>query len=169
MAWLWPKHKMTFLSTDLTDFLQSSSTCLKLANCVTFSFVFHNQNLRKESKAAISTGNWGCGAFGGDPHLKFIIQSMAASVAERDLMYFTFHDMELATEFWVSKFSSCFFHSSEFLANPISAKRYLSSHFFKKCSWAILTLGGLWAWIMYNLWLFHCQNQFRPNVARYAV
>ena len=40
---------------------------------------------------------------------------MAASVAERDLMYFTFHDMELATEFWVSKFSSCFFVAQSFL------------------------------------------------------
>lgn len=62
-------------------------------------FSLRKENLPKESKAAISTGNWGCGAFGGDPHLKFIIQSMAASVAERDLMYFTFHDIELATEF----------------------------------------------------------------------
>lgn len=27
----------------------------------------------------IATGNWGCGAFGGDPELKTIIQWLAAS------------------------------------------------------------------------------------------
>ena len=27
-----------------------------------------------ETRSAISTGNWGCGAFAGDPQLKFVIQ-----------------------------------------------------------------------------------------------
>jgi len=44
---------------------------------------------------AVATGNWGCGAFGGDPRLKLLIQLMAASEAERDLAYFTFGDEEL--------------------------------------------------------------------------
>jgi len=47
---------------------------------------------------AIATGNWGCGAFGGDPRLKLLIQLMAASVAGRDLAYFTFGDEELTRE-----------------------------------------------------------------------
>ncbi|XP_044465083.1 poly(ADP-ribose) glycohydrolase 1-like isoform X5 [Mangifera indica] len=39
----------------------------------------------------IVTGNWGCGAFGGDPELKAIIQWLAASQALRPLMsYYTF-------------------------------------------------------------------------------
>mmetsp|Transcript_24235 Transcript_24235/g.33983 ORF Transcript_24235/g.33983 Transcript_24235/m.33983 type:complete len:479 (+) Transcript_24235:60-1496(+) len=44
----------------------------------------------------IATGNWGCGAFGGDKHLKFIQQLMAASEAERELEYYTFNDEKLS-------------------------------------------------------------------------
>ncbi|KAF5299220.1 hypothetical protein FQA39_LY02393 [Lamprigera yunnana] len=43
----------------------------------------------------VATGNWGCGAFRGDPHLKSLIQLMACSAARRDLAYFTFGDIEL--------------------------------------------------------------------------
>ena len=50
------------------------------------------------SSAAISTGNWGCGAFGGNPHLKFVIQLMAASTAKRSVVYFTFFDQKLKSE-----------------------------------------------------------------------
>ena len=39
----------------------------------------------------IATGNWGCGAFGGNLQLKFIIQYLAASAAGVDLEYFTFN------------------------------------------------------------------------------
>ncbi|KAJ8339498.1 hypothetical protein SKAU_G00362840 [Synaphobranchus kaupii] len=44
---------------------------------------------------AVATGNWGCGAFGGDPRLKALIQMMAASVAKRDVAYFTVEDSHL--------------------------------------------------------------------------
>ena len=49
-------------------------------------------------KAAVATGNWGCGAFGGDPHLKGLLQLMAASVAGRQVAYFTFGDRKLAED-----------------------------------------------------------------------
>merc|ERR1719229_587742 len=48
--------------------------------------------------AAVATGNWGCGAFGGDPHLKALIQLMAASEVGRDIAYFTFGDKQLRDE-----------------------------------------------------------------------
>ncbi|KAL6472400.1 hypothetical protein MHYP_G00185880 [Metynnis hypsauchen] len=47
---------------------------------------------------AIATGNWGCGAFNGDPRFKALIQMMAAAVAERDLAFFTFGKKEQAQE-----------------------------------------------------------------------
>lgn len=36
------------------------------------------------------TGNWGCGVFNGNPELKFLIQWIAVSQAERDMVYTTF-------------------------------------------------------------------------------
>lgn len=42
---------------------------------------------------AVATGKWGCGAFNGDPHLKTIIQLLAASHAGRDVAFFTFGDV----------------------------------------------------------------------------
>merc|ERR1711864_32534 len=47
---------------------------------------------------AVATGNWGCGAFGGDPRLKLVIQWLAASEAGRDITYFTFDDKDLVLE-----------------------------------------------------------------------
>ena len=44
----------------------------------------------------VATGNWGCGAFGGDKHLKTLIQWMAASRAGRDVKYFSFSSKELS-------------------------------------------------------------------------
>lgn len=36
-------------------------------------------SLDNEDDVGIATGNWGCGAFGGDPEVKTIIQWLAAS------------------------------------------------------------------------------------------
>ncbi|XP_063987443.1 poly(ADP-ribose) glycohydrolase-like [Diachasmimorpha longicaudata] len=44
---------------------------------------------------AIATGNWGCGAFRGNPKLKVLIQLMAAAAAGRSMVYFTFGETEL--------------------------------------------------------------------------
>jgi len=49
-----------------------------------------------ERRPAFATGNWGCGVFGGDPQLKCLIQWMAASVAERDMVYFPYGDARMA-------------------------------------------------------------------------
>ena len=59
---------------------------------------FRGQGRREVELPSVATGNWGCGAFGGDPKLKLLIQWMAASEAGRDLAYFTFGDEELARE-----------------------------------------------------------------------
>ena len=50
---------------------------------------FYDDDLSGETsvKKPISTGNWGCGAFRGDMQLKFILQWIAASGAQRKLIY----------------------------------------------------------------------------------
>ncbi|KAL0381991.1 UNVERIFIED_CONTAM: Poly(ADP-ribose) glycohydrolase 1 [Sesamum calycinum] len=45
-----------------------------------------------EGEIGVATGNWGCGAFGGDPEVKAIIQWLAASQALRPfVLYYTFN------------------------------------------------------------------------------
>uniref|UniRef100_A0A3P9LWA3 poly(ADP-ribose) glycohydrolase n=1 Tax=Oryzias latipes TaxID=8090 RepID=A0A3P9LWA3_ORYLA len=48
--------------------------------------------------AAVATGNWGCGVFGGDTRLKALLQMLAAAEAGRDVAYFTFGDNRLMTD-----------------------------------------------------------------------
>lgn len=48
--------------------------------------------------AAIATGNWGCGAFNGDPRFKAILQLMAAAEAEKDVVFFTFGNQDFMGE-----------------------------------------------------------------------
>jgi hypothetical protein len=48
-----------------------------------------------EPEAAVATGNWGCGAFGGDADLKSLIQMMAALAAGRYVAFFAFGDRKL--------------------------------------------------------------------------
>ncbi|KAI2658189.1 Poly(ADP-ribose) glycohydrolase [Labeo rohita] len=59
---------------------------------------FVRPGVQTENLSAVATGNWGCGAFGGDKRLKAVLQMMAAAEAERDLMYFTFIDTDLLTD-----------------------------------------------------------------------
>lgn len=49
---------------------------------------------KKEDTKLVSTGRWGCGAFNGNSELKFIIQWIAASLQNRDMVFYTFdhHD-----------------------------------------------------------------------------
>ncbi|KAM9456392.1 poly(ADP-ribose) glycohydrolase isoform 2-T2 [Clarias gariepinus] len=57
-----------------------------------------DHNIPPDYTPAIATGNWGCGAFKGDPLLKALIQMMAAAEARRDLAYFTFNNTRQAEE-----------------------------------------------------------------------
>ncbi|XP_040922663.1 poly(ADP-ribose) glycohydrolase isoform X2 [Toxotes jaculatrix] len=53
---------------------------------------------QSENLAAVATGNWGCGVFGGDSRLKALLQMLAAAEAGRDVAYFTFGDSQLMTD-----------------------------------------------------------------------
>jgi poly(ADP-ribose) glycohydrolase len=51
-----------------------------------------------ESAPAVATGNWGCGAYKGDPILKFLIQLMAASAGKKSgLLFHSFGNTNLQT------------------------------------------------------------------------
>ncbi len=50
----------------------------------------------KDKATPIATGNWGCGAFGGDPEVKALVQIIVASRAKRPLWYYTFGDERVA-------------------------------------------------------------------------
>ncbi|KAG7462445.1 hypothetical protein MATL_G00184870 [Megalops atlanticus] len=56
---------------------------------------FFRPEVPRQHLTAVATGNWGCGAFGGDTRLKALLQMLAAAEAGRDLAYFTFSDVEL--------------------------------------------------------------------------
>ncbi|XP_034049721.1 poly(ADP-ribose) glycohydrolase-like isoform X2 [Thalassophryne amazonica] len=59
---------------------------------------FARPDERSENLSAVATGNWGCGVFGGDTHLKALLQMLAAAEAGRDVAYFTFGDSQLMTD-----------------------------------------------------------------------
>ncbi|RZC47964.1 hypothetical protein C5167_040917 [Papaver somniferum] len=55
-----------------------------------------NQDSDVQDDIGIATGNWGCGAFGGDPEIKAITQWLAASQALRPFIsYYTFGEEPL--------------------------------------------------------------------------
>ncbi|KAI8588065.1 hypothetical protein BDZ88DRAFT_422993 [Geranomyces variabilis] len=51
-----------------------------------------------EDRSPIATGNWGCGAFGGDVQLKALLQIMAAACHRRAITYFAFGNADFAEE-----------------------------------------------------------------------
>lgn len=61
---------------------------------------FLRPGVSSENLSAVATGNWGCGAFGGDARLKALLQILAAAAAERDVVYFTFGDSELMRDIY---------------------------------------------------------------------
>ncbi len=51
-----------------------------------------DRSVAPDEKLAISTGKWGCGAFGGSPQVKFVLQWLAASERGRDMLFYSFGD-----------------------------------------------------------------------------
>ncbi|XP_017055066.1 poly(ADP-ribose) glycohydrolase [Drosophila ficusphila] len=47
----------------------------------------------------VATGNWGCGAFGGDSYLKALLQLMVCAQLGRPLAYYTFGNSEFRDDF----------------------------------------------------------------------
>lgn len=53
---------------------------------------------KADEKTSVASGNWGCGAFGGNKELKTLIQWLASSMAGRPLHYHTFNSTQFAKE-----------------------------------------------------------------------
>ncbi|XP_044257907.1 poly(ADP-ribose) glycohydrolase-like [Tribolium madens] len=95
------RRKTTLAVIDATQFTKSKdqfhcSTILRELNKAYVGFSCRE----KQNLAPVATGNWGCGAFKGDPNLKSLIQLMACSASGRDLVYYSFGDVELRDEFY---------------------------------------------------------------------
>ena len=63
-----------------------------------FSMSIPGDNAETKELRPVATGNWGCGAFGGNKQLKTLEQWMAATVAGRPVKYYTFTDKKLAEQ-----------------------------------------------------------------------
>ena len=50
---------------------------------------------RKYNINIISTGNWGCGMFGGNPQFKCILQWIIASILNKKIVYYPFKDKRM--------------------------------------------------------------------------
>ncbi|XP_053697387.1 poly(ADP-ribose) glycohydrolase-like [Sabethes cyaneus] len=48
----------------------------------------------------VATGNWGCGAFGGNANLKAVLQLMVCCVLNRPMVYYTFGNRELRDQIY---------------------------------------------------------------------
>ncbi|CAF98668.1 unnamed protein product, partial [Tetraodon nigroviridis] len=79
---------------------------------------FFRNNCESKHLSAVATGNWGCGAFGGDTRLKALIQLMAAAEAGRDVAYFTFRDAQLMRD--VHRIHSFLTEKQVSVAHPFS-------------------------------------------------
>lgn len=63
-----------------------------------FSFRIAGDNPESNGMRPVATGNWGCGAFGGNKRLKTLLQWMSASMAGRPLKYYSFRDHSFSRE-----------------------------------------------------------------------
>ena len=67
----------------------------------------------------VATGNWGCGAFGGQPELKLVIQLIAASLAGKtEMRYHAFGDKRLPAKL-VESFQNCDLPFFDFSAHSL--------------------------------------------------
>ncbi|XP_078480054.1 LOW QUALITY PROTEIN: poly(ADP-ribose) glycohydrolase-like [Lampetra planeri] len=92
---------------------------------------FFRNNSNKKHLSAVATGNWGCGAFGGDTRLKALIQLMAAAEAGRDVAYFTFGDAHLMSD--VHKMHTLLREKQVTVGKLYNLLNQYSSSFCKNC------------------------------------
>ena len=89
----------------VNDSVMVAIDAIDFSKYLTNNFQYSKKGIRREINKAVSgfsgagmdaddfmpivTGRWGCGAFKGDEHLKLLIQWVAATEANRDMVYIT--------------------------------------------------------------------------------
>lgn len=101
---LYNRKDVTILAIDAIDFSRTStnqtqykmSQMLRELNKAYIGFCGSDQESQETgTRKEIASGRWGCGNFLGDPQLKFILQWIAASKTNRDLVFYRFKDASL--------------------------------------------------------------------------
>ena len=101
---LFGRKDSNVLAIDAIDFSRTSTTKTqfkkeRILREINKAYIgFWGSNSERETfqeRKIISTGRWGCGAFQGDSHLKLILQWLAASQADRDMIFYKFDDNKL--------------------------------------------------------------------------
>lgn len=93
------RRKCTIVAIDALHFMQSShqykeDLILRELNKAYVGFLHPLET----AAPGVASGNWGCGAFGGESTLKAVIQLMACTITKRPLVYYTFGDQILRDE-----------------------------------------------------------------------
>lgn len=86
-----PLHPIGFPDQCLRDLM------LREMNKAYVGFLY---TLATSRAPAVATGNWGCGAFGGDVKLKALLQILACAVTHRPMVYFTHGNDNLRDELY---------------------------------------------------------------------
>lgn len=100
----WGRKYTRIVAMDATFFTQSTRKTQYSKKCIdrelnkAYCGFMERDEIEAKNKSAIASGNWGCGAYNGDPKFKACLQIMAASQCDRELLYFTFHNQELKDE-----------------------------------------------------------------------
>uniref|UniRef100_T1INV1 poly(ADP-ribose) glycohydrolase n=1 Tax=Strigamia maritima TaxID=126957 RepID=T1INV1_STRMM len=98
----WHRRLNQLVAIDATHFKQSKEQFrekwLRRETNKAYCGFFDRSNGGGSAAAAVATGNWGCGVYRGDPHLKLLLQLMAAAECNRDVAYFTFGNSKLCRE-----------------------------------------------------------------------
>ncbi|XP_042908512.1 poly(ADP-ribose) glycohydrolase isoform X2 [Parasteatoda tepidariorum] len=96
----WGRKCTEIVAMDATHFRSTNEQykSFRIERELNKAFSGFYEDANPENLSAVATGNWGCGAFNGNPLLKFLIQLIAASEAGRDMVYFTFGNRTLKRE-----------------------------------------------------------------------
>ncbi|KFM68951.1 Poly(ADP-ribose) glycohydrolase, partial [Stegodyphus mimosarum] len=94
----WGRRFTQIVAMDAKHFRDEQFKEMYITRELNKAFCGFYENALPENLPAVATGNWGCGAFNGNPSLKFLIQLMAASQAGRSMLYLTFGNENLKKE-----------------------------------------------------------------------